>query len=84
MGDEVDFLLEDKHESFLQADSVTLGVHSQACQTLFQQFIACDNRTQLSALFQNILKFCTFCSNFQINCPFFALFLKNRTHALTF
>ena len=31
MGDEVDFLPEDKHESFLQADSLALGVHSQAC-----------------------------------------------------
>ena len=31
MGDEFDFLSEDKHESFLQADSITLGVRSQAC-----------------------------------------------------
>ena len=64
MGDEVDFLLGDKHESFLQAGSVTLGVHSQACQTLFQQFIACDYRTQSPALFQNSLKFCTFLLKF--------------------
>ena len=28
MGDEVDFLPADNHESFLQIDSITLGVHS--------------------------------------------------------
>ena len=31
MGNEVDFLPADKHKSFLQADGITLGVHSQAC-----------------------------------------------------
>ena len=31
MGDEVDFLAADKNESFLQVDSITLGLHSQAC-----------------------------------------------------
>ena len=31
MGDEVDFLPADRHESFLQVDSITLGVRSQAC-----------------------------------------------------
>ena len=31
LGDEVDFLPADKHERFLQVDSITLGVHSQAC-----------------------------------------------------
>ena len=31
MRDEIDFLSADKHESFLQGDGVTLGVHSQAC-----------------------------------------------------
>ena len=31
MGDKVDFLPADKHESFLQVDSNTLSVHSQAC-----------------------------------------------------
>ena len=31
MGDEVDFLSADKDESFIQVDSITLGVHSQAC-----------------------------------------------------
>ena len=29
MGDEVDFLLADKHKSFLQDDRITLGVRSQ-------------------------------------------------------
>ena len=29
MGDEVEFLPADKHKSFLQDDSITLGVHSQ-------------------------------------------------------
>ena len=28
MGDEVDFVPADKHENFLQIDSITLGVHS--------------------------------------------------------
>ena len=31
LGDEVDFLPADKHERFLQVDSITLGVRSQAC-----------------------------------------------------
>ena len=31
MGDEVDFLPADKRESFLQVDSINLGVRSQAC-----------------------------------------------------
>ena len=31
MGDIVDFLLADKHENFLQVDSFTLGLSSQAC-----------------------------------------------------
>ena len=31
MGDEVDFLLADKHESFLQVDGITLGLGSQTC-----------------------------------------------------
>ena len=31
MGDEVDFLPEDKCKRFLQGDSITLGVDSQAC-----------------------------------------------------
>ena len=30
MGDEVAFLLADKHENFLQVDSITLCVQSQA------------------------------------------------------
>ena len=58
------------------------------CQGLFQQFIACDNRTQSPALFQNIFKFCTFLPKFSNIFPFltifFPLFLKNCTHALTF
>ena len=31
MGDEVEFLPADKHESFTQGDSITLSVRSQAC-----------------------------------------------------
>ena len=31
MGGEVDFLSANKHKRFLQVDSVTLGLHSQAC-----------------------------------------------------
>ena len=31
MWDEVDILLVDKDDSFLQVDSITLGVRSQAC-----------------------------------------------------
>ena len=31
VGDKVDFLPADKHKSFLQVESITLGVHSQAC-----------------------------------------------------
>ena len=32
MGDEVDFLPADKHKSFLQDNSITLVVCSEACQ----------------------------------------------------
>ena len=31
MRHEVDFLPGDKHNKFLQVDSITLGVHSQTC-----------------------------------------------------
>ena len=31
VGDEVDFLLSDKHQIFLQVDSITLGVRRQTC-----------------------------------------------------
>ena len=31
VGDEVDFLVVDKSESFLQIDSITWGVRFQAC-----------------------------------------------------
>ena len=31
MVNQVDFLPADKHESFLQVDSITLSLHSQAC-----------------------------------------------------
>ena len=31
MGDEVDFLPADKHESLIHCGSITLGVHSQTC-----------------------------------------------------
>ena len=31
MGEEVDFLPADKYKRFLQDDSITLGVHNQAC-----------------------------------------------------
>ena len=31
MADEVDFLPADKHKNFLQDDSITLGMRSQAC-----------------------------------------------------
>ena len=31
MGDEVDFLPANKHEGFIQVDSITLGLFSQAC-----------------------------------------------------
>ena len=30
-GGEVDFLPANKHEDFLQGDSITLGLHSQTC-----------------------------------------------------
>ena len=33
-------------------------------QGLFQQFITCNNCMQSPALFQNVFKFCTFCTNF--------------------
>ena len=38
MVDEVEFLPEDKHKSFLQGGSITLGVISQAGQKYQNQF----------------------------------------------
>ena len=46
--------------------------------------VYCVYRTQSLALFQNIFKFCTFLRKFSNILPFFALFMKNCTHALTF
>ena len=37
MGDEVDFLPADKHKSFLQDDSITLGLNSQTCPKYQEQ-----------------------------------------------
>ena len=37
MGDEVDFLPADIHERFLQGDSITFSVHSQACPKYLKQ-----------------------------------------------
>ena len=37
MGDEVDFLPANKHEGFLQVDSITLGLFSQACPKYSKQ-----------------------------------------------
>ena len=37
MGNEVDFLLADKHKSFLQDDRITLDVRSQTCQKYRKQ-----------------------------------------------
>ena len=34
MGDEVDFLPVNKHGGFLQVDSITLRLFSQACQSI--------------------------------------------------
>ena len=53
-------------------------------QDIFDLFHACDSRTHEAAPFQNIFRFCTFLPNFSNILPFFALFLENRTHALTF
>ena len=39
MGDEVDFLQADKHESFPQGGNITLAVHSQACPKYPKQHI---------------------------------------------
>ena len=62
---------------------------------LFQQFIACDNRTQSPVLFSKVFQilyifaqifiyFALCCIFKTFFCPFFfALFLKKRTHALT-
>ena len=37
MGDEVDFLSADKHESLLEDESITLSVSSQACPKYLKQ-----------------------------------------------
>ena len=69
-------------------DVVNFEEVSACYQGLFYQFIACDSRTQSPALLQNIFKFCIFLPQFSGTLPFFspflALFLKKRTHALTF
>ena len=54
-------------------------------QSIFQQFHACDRRTRKAVVFQKSFQFFLHCCpNLQIFYPFFALFLKNHTHALTF
>ena len=47
MGDEVDFLPVDKHESVLQGDSITLSVRNHACpkypkQQFYNIFAICQ------------------------------------------
>ena len=37
MGFEVDFLSANEHESFLQVESITLGLRSQACPKYAKQ-----------------------------------------------
>ena len=37
MGYEIDFLIAEKHKNFLQIDSITLGVHGQACSKYSKQ-----------------------------------------------
>ena len=37
MSEEVEFLSADKHKGFLQDDSITLGVHSEACPKYLKQ-----------------------------------------------
>ena len=37
MGDEIDFLPENKREGFLQVDIITLGLFSQACPKYAKQ-----------------------------------------------
>ena len=68
-------------------------VQTFVCKNYFNHFlffaliIACGNRTQSPALFQNIFKFSTFLSKFSNILPFliiFALFLKNSMHTLNF
>ena len=41
VGDDVDFLLVDKRESFLQVDSVILGVRSQVCSK-YRRYQVCN------------------------------------------
>ena len=60
-------------------------------QGLFQQFIACDNHLPFFKYFQILYIFSQSLKYFALFCPFyfiflffFALILKNRTHALTF
>ena len=38
MGDKVDFLPADKRESFMQVDSITLDLPSQACPNYLTKF----------------------------------------------
>ena len=51
MGDEVDFLSADKQESFLQVDSINLGVRSWACpkypkQQLYNIFVISQGKRE--------------------------------------
>ena len=39
MGDEFDILPANKYKNFLQVDSITLGVHSQACLEYSKQHV---------------------------------------------
>ena len=51
MGDEVDFLSADRHKSFRQDYSTTLGVHSQTCpdypkQQVYNIFVICQEKRE--------------------------------------
>ena len=46
MGNKVEFLPADEHKSFLQVDSITLDVHSQACSN-YPKYHVCKIFTKI-------------------------------------
>ena len=66
----------------------TIYISRVFSSSLLHAIIACNHMHKIHSIFnQNIFNFCTFLPNFQyfgLYCPFFALFLKNYMHVLTF
>ena len=89
-GDEVDFLPADKHESFLQVDSITFGVLSQTCPKYPKQLVQYCNisrktsRMKLMFCLQiNVKAFFKLILSYQVCVVRYAQVIQNDKFAIT-